>query len=82
MSFGRSFPVDVFPSIIRNAIYEAEQHTQAPLSLIAASALGAISLACQNGIDICRLNNLRSPVSLFYSLWLNLENGKVRLIRF
>lgn len=65
MSFGRSFPVDVFPSIIRNAIYEAEQHTQAPLSLIAASALGAISLACQNGIDVCRLNNLRSPVSLF-----------------
>jgi len=65
MSFGRSFPVDVFPSIIRNAIYEAEQHTQAPLSLIAASALGAISLVCQNGIDVCRLNNLRSPVSLF-----------------
>jgi hypothetical protein len=27
--------------------------------------LGVISLACQNRIDVCRLNNLRSPVSLF-----------------
>jgi hypothetical protein len=26
---------------------------------------GVISLACQNRIDVCRLNNLRSPVSLF-----------------
>ncbi|STE95460.1 CP4-57 prophage protein [Escherichia coli] len=26
---GRPFPVDAFPKIIRNAIYEVEQHTQA-----------------------------------------------------
>ena len=62
---GRPFPVDAFPKIIRNAIYEVEQHTQAPQGLIAASALGVISLACQNRIDVCRLNNLRGPVSLF-----------------
>lgn len=62
---GRPFPVDAFPKIIRNAIYEVEQHTQAPQGLIAASVLGVISLACQNRIDVCRLNNLRSPVSLF-----------------
>lgn len=62
---GRPFPVDAFPNIIRNAIYEVEQHTQAPQGLIAASALGVISLACQNRIDVCRLNNLRGPVSLF-----------------
>lgn len=61
----RPFPVHVFPPIIRNAIHEIEQHTQAPLSLIAASVLGTISLASQNSIDVCRLNNLRSPVSLF-----------------
>lgn len=59
------FPVHVFPPLIRNAIYEVEQHTQAPQALIAASVLGAISLACQNQIDVCRVNNLRSPVSLF-----------------
>jgi hypothetical protein len=62
---GSPFPVDAFPQIIRNAIYEVEQHTQAPQGLIAASALGVISLACQNRIDVCRLTNLRSPVSLF-----------------
>lgn len=62
---GRPFPVHVFPQIIRNAVYEAEQQTQAPQALIAASVLGVISLACQNRIDVCRLNNLRSPVSLF-----------------
>ncbi|ECK8845563.1 DUF3987 domain-containing protein, partial [Salmonella enterica] len=64
MLLEKTFPVDVLPSIIRNAIYEIERNTQAPLSLIAASALGAISLACQNSVDVCRLNALRSPVSL------------------
>ncbi|HHH0459108.1 TPA: YfjI family protein [Yersinia enterocolitica] len=62
---GRPFPVDVFPSVIRNAVYEVERNTQAPLSLIAASVLGAISLVCQNKIDVCRLNNLRGSTSLF-----------------
>ncbi|MGM3190476.1 YfjI family protein [Dickeya dadantii subsp. dieffenbachiae] len=65
MLCGRPFPVHVFPPIIKNAVYEVEQHTQAPTGLIAASVLGVISLACQNRIDVCRLNNLRSPVSLF-----------------
>ncbi|MBN3064897.1 DUF3987 domain-containing protein [Pectobacterium aquaticum] len=59
------FPVDVLPAVIRNAVYEVSRNTQAPISLIAASALGVISLGCQNRIDVCRLNNLRSPVSLF-----------------
>src|SRR5471030_2057692 len=61
----RPFPVHVFPLVIRNAICEVEQHTQAPLSLIAASVLGSISLASQNRIDVCRLNKLHSPTSLF-----------------
>ena len=52
MSCGRPFPVHVFPQIIRNAVYEVEQHTQAPQALIAASVLGVISLACQNRIDV------------------------------
>lgn len=59
------FPVDALPLVIRNAVHEVELHTQAPLSLISASVLGAISLASQNRIDVCRMNNLRSPVSLF-----------------
>lgn len=65
MLISRPFPVQVLPLIIRNAVYEVTQNTQAPLALVAASALGAISLASQNGIDVCRFNHLRSPVSLF-----------------
>ncbi|RJL55535.1 YfjI family protein [Pectobacterium carotovorum] len=59
------FPVHVFPPVIRNVIHEVGQQTQAPLSLIAASVLGAISLACQNRIDVCRPRDLRGPASLF-----------------
>lgn len=62
---GRPFPVEHLPQVIRNTLYEVEQQTQAPQALIAASILGAISLACQNRIDVCRLNTLRSPSSLF-----------------
>lgn len=32
---------------------------------MAASATGAVSLVCQNLIDVCRLNTLQGPVSLF-----------------
>lgn len=59
------FPVHVFPPVIRNVIHEVGQHTQAPPSLIAASVLGAISLACQNRIDVGRPGDLRGPASLF-----------------
>ncbi|WP_407244796.1 YfjI family protein [Klebsiella michiganensis] len=65
MSGNKSFPIHLFPARIGHAIYEVEQQTQAPLPLIAAEMLGVISLVCQNQIDVCRLNNLRSPVSLF-----------------
>ena len=50
MLISRPFPVQVLPLIIRNAVYEVTQNTQAPLALVAASALGAISLA---GLIIC-----------------------------
>lgn len=65
MQLDNNFPVDQFPPVIRNAIHEAHQITKAPIALIAASALGAISLACQNRIDVMRPGNHRGPVSLF-----------------
>ncbi|MGQ7949564.1 DUF3987 domain-containing protein, partial [Providencia huashanensis] len=60
------FPVDVLPCIIKNAINEVHQNTRAPISLIATSALGVISLACQQQIDVVRYNNLSGPTSLFF----------------
>ncbi|EKN3735845.1 MULTISPECIES: YfjI family protein [Enterobacterales] len=65
MSGNREFPIRMLPAIVGNAIYEVVQHTQAPLPMVVAEMLGVISLACQNRIDVCRLNNLRGPTSLF-----------------
>ncbi|EMK2573006.1 hypothetical protein V8S46_004925, partial [Escherichia coli] len=68
MSFGQpcdEFPLSSLPPLIRDAVIEAQQITQAPLGLVAASALGAVSLVCQNLIDVCRLNTLRGR-SLFF----------------
>ncbi|EJA2707849.1 DUF3987 domain-containing protein, partial [Escherichia coli] len=42
------FPLSSLPPLIRDAVIEAQQITQAPLGLVAASALGAVSLVCQN----------------------------------
>ncbi|EPS4504568.1 YfjI family protein, partial [Escherichia coli] len=56
MSFGQpcdEFPLSALPPLIRDAVIEAQQITQAPLGLVAASALGAVSLVCQNLIDVC-----------------------------
>ena len=60
------FPIDVLPCIIINAINEVQQNTKAPLSLIATSALGVISLACQHKFDIVRYNGSHIPPSLFF----------------
>jgi len=65
MQLDNNFPVDQFPPVIRNAIYEAQQITKAPIALIGASVLGAMSLACQNYIDVIRPGNFHGPVSLF-----------------
>ncbi|EEC7712342.1 TPA: DUF3987 domain-containing protein [Escherichia coli] len=60
-----NYPVDYFPDFIKNAIYEVQQRTQAPLSLISASCLGAMSYAVQNRIDVCRFDGLQGPPSLY-----------------
>lgn len=41
------YPLDVLPPLIRDAIKEVEQFTQAPTALIAASALSAVSATVQ-----------------------------------
>ncbi len=60
-----SFPVYALPEIIRNTVSAVQQQTQAPLALVAASALGAISLTCQGVINVARTETLVSPVALF-----------------
>jgi hypothetical protein len=50
---------------IRDAIIEVKSYTKAPIPLVAASAIGAISLACQTYIDVKRDNKLFGPTGLF-----------------
>ena len=59
------YPVYAQPSMTGNAIIETQKNTQAPLAMVATSALTAISIACQNQIDVCNPGNLRGPVNIY-----------------
>ncbi|MDM8925490.1 DUF3987 domain-containing protein, partial [Escherichia coli] len=59
------FPINALTSLVRNAIIETQQNTQAPGALVATAALTAVSVACQNQIDVCRPGNLRGPSNLY-----------------
>lgn len=60
------FPTQAAPEIIRNAMVEAAQVTQAPDALIGSAFLAAVSLACQNSIDVQRLEGLVGPCSMLF----------------
>jgi hypothetical protein len=59
------FPVGALPSMIQDAVYDAQRQTSAPLELCVASALSSVSLVAQHGYDVERPGGLVSPVSLF-----------------
>lgn len=59
------YPIGVFPDLIKNAIKEVQEYVQAPMALVASSALSAVSLALQGHVDAERDKNLKSPVSLY-----------------
>ncbi|MBW9971973.1 DUF3987 domain-containing protein, partial [Escherichia coli] len=59
------YPIYALPPLVRNAIIETQKNTQAPLAMVATSALTATSIACQNQVDVCRPGNLRGPVNLY-----------------
>lgn len=62
----RPYPLEVLPPLIRDAINEVEQFTQAPIALIAASALSAVSATVQGLVSVERGTGLRGPASLFF----------------
>ncbi len=59
------YPIDALPPVIRAAVEEVQGFVQAPLAMVASSALGALSLACQALVDIKRCERLTGPASLF-----------------
>ncbi|MEI6708175.1 MAG: YfjI family protein [Methylococcales bacterium] len=70
------FPVEYLPPLIKNAVLEMRDNTKFPLPLIVSSALGAISLACQNSIDVRLPMGSVSPCSLFMLLVADSGEGK------
>jgi len=60
-----AYPVDCFPGIVADAIYEVLDYYHTPVSLTATSALMNLSLAAQGIVDIKRDENLSGPVSLY-----------------
>jgi putative DNA primase/helicase len=59
------YPLDALPATIRAAVEEVAGYSQAPLALVAASALGAVSIAVQGQADVSRADKLTGPTSLY-----------------
>jgi len=59
------YPVESLPPCIRAAVEEVCGFVQAPVPLVASSAIAALSLAIQATVDIKRAERLTGPVGLF-----------------
>jgi putative DNA primase/helicase len=59
------YPLDALPECIRAAVLEVLGFVQAPIPLVASSALAALSLAIQAHHDMKRAEKLSGPVGLF-----------------
>lgn len=60
------FPVMSLPFKARNSVLELQRNTGAPLALIGASTLAAMSLAIQGLVNVRRMPGLEGPVSAWY----------------
>lgn len=59
------YPLASLPDSMRQAVEEVHLYVQAPVELVAASALTALSIAGQQIADVRRDNELCGPVSLY-----------------
>ena len=59
------YPLDALPVTIRAAVAEVRGFVQAPVALVASSALAALSVAGQSLADVKRADKLTGPCSLF-----------------
>ncbi|HMY91187.1 MAG TPA: DUF3987 domain-containing protein, partial [Nitrosomonas sp.] len=59
------YPIDALPDVIRRAVEEVGAFVKAPTVLVASSALGSLSLACQAHVDAKRAEKLQGPTGLF-----------------
>lgn len=66
LSVQQEFPIHALPVAACNSALELHNNTGAPLGLIAASTLTAMSLVMQGLINVRRLDGLEGPVSAWY----------------
>ncbi len=59
------YPIEALPDVVREAVQEVQGFLKAPLSMVAMSAVTAMSLAAQGIADVERAEGLRGPSSLF-----------------
>jgi putative DNA primase/helicase len=59
------YPDEALPHILRDAVRQAQEFVQAPMALVACSALSALSLAAQGLANVRRDHQLVGPISLY-----------------
>ena len=59
------YPLDALPQTLREAVQEVQAFAQAPVAMVATSALSALSLAAQGLHDAKRAEKLTGPIGLF-----------------
>ena len=60
------YPIEALPAGLREAVLEVQGFTQAPVAMVASSALAVLSLAAQGLINVQRAEQLLGPVSLYF----------------
>jgi putative DNA primase/helicase len=60
------YPIDALPASIRHAVEEVQAFVQAPIEMVAASALTALSIAGQQLADVRRAATLSGPTGLYF----------------
>ncbi|WP_181969805.1 DUF3987 domain-containing protein [Paraburkholderia sp. DHOC27] len=70
------YPSPALPDLIRNAVFEVSANLRAPVELAAHAALAAVSLACQNFVDVQCPSFPPAPCSLFLLTVSNSSGGK------
>ncbi len=61
-----SFPIEALPPLLRDAILEVQWFTQAPMAMVASSAICTVATAIQGLVDVSRPSQLNGPSSLFF----------------
>lgn len=61
-----AYPIDALPVIVADAVIEVQQVVQAPMAMVACSAMATVSAACQARNDVERARGLTGPSSLYF----------------